>query len=121
MNRSFVVFVGIVYAVIILCLGIDLAGASHGWALASFASFAGLVLIPCAAIGWASRRYWAGIAVLTIAGLCDLLLLVGSLGANSDFARSYAAMPLSLVGWVVLWLLWQVALLISLLRGISRT
>jgi hypothetical protein len=120
-DRFFAILVGIVYAIVLVYLGIVLAGAGHGWILAGFVSFASLLLIPFAAVGWASRRLWLGLIVFAIAGLCDLLLFMTAVGRNSDLARSYTAVPVYVLSWAALWLLWQTALLIWLLRGTLRT
>jgi len=104
-----------------LCIG----GAGHGWGSASISRY-GLALVPLASIAWVYRRTVGGraLAIFTLvsAAAVDTYLVVASQSEGFDYVgRVWSAVPLFLLGWLIPWLAWQIALTSLVFHRVSQS
>ena len=116
-TTSLAVFLGLIYGFVVAGLASVMAGGGHGWC-SSLISAGGLILLPLAAVAWVRRRRALAVTGIVFGGLADIAVLVATAREGFDYVeRIFAAMPVVVLFWLVLWLLWQIALLTGLLRG----
>ena len=123
MARVLIGVCGLLYAAIIGFLAfVFLAGGGHGWVSPYQISLAGLVVIPFAAVALSCRRRILLLVAVIAGALCDLWLVIATAREGFGYFRtSFAVVPGFVVVWVLLWLLWQVAVIIPVLRGSADT
>jgi len=110
---------GAVSGVIITVLSAFLGGAGHGWGAAFISSFS-VLSAPLAGIGWGLRgrkagRSCAGVSLLiSIAG--DFALMANTAKEGSYYVeRTWDALPILVIVWLILFLGWQLVALIAAL------
>lgn len=114
--------VGYAYAVwfLALCLG----GDGSGWDSGDGPPF-GFVLIPLTSIAWVFRGTRGGkmLAVLTLAGaaVADAWLIVATASEGLYYlGRVWSAIPFFFFAWLLLWLAWQVVLVLLVFHRAFR-
>jgi hypothetical protein len=121
-SRPIAALVGFLYAVLLACVAFGFVGGRDGWLSSFHISLGGLLLIPFAAVAWAWRRRSMLVAATLIAALADLILLLATLREGFEYVgHSFAAVPLLVIAWVGLWLLWQIVVIMPLLCGTVHT
>lgn len=106
-----------VYGFLVAGLSFVIAGGGHGWN-SSLISATGLILLPLAAVAWVCRRRALVVTVVGLGGLADVVIVVATIREGFEYVeRIFATIPVLVLLWGTLWLLWQVALLTGLLRG----
>jgi hypothetical protein len=121
-SNPFGAIVGFLYAALLVCFAFGLAGAGHGRLSSLYVSLAGLLFIPFAAVARAQRRRSLLIAAVVVAALSDVSLFLATLHEGFDYmGLTFSAVPILATAWAGFWLLWQIAVIIPLLRGTRHT
>ena len=117
MTNAAAASLGLIYGFVVAGLAFIIAGGGHGW-VSSLISAVGLVLLPFAIVGWVRRRRRLVMAVLAFGGGADIALVVATTREGFEYVeRIFATIPMLVLVWGALWLFWQIALMIGLLRG----
>ena len=115
---------GFGYAYPVSLLGTSLGGDGSGWGSAGLSSW-GLVLVPLMGVAWVYRRTRGGrgLAIFTLvsAVVLDVYIIVATSSEGFDYlGRTWSAIPLFVLGWVILWLAWQIVLALIVFQRASR-
>ena len=122
MSNPVAAIAGFIYAALLVCFAFGLVSGGHGWLSGFYISFAGLLFIPFAAVARAGRRRSLLVAAVVVAALSDLILFLATLREGFEYVGlTFSAVPLLATAWAALWLLWQIAVIIPLLRGTRYT
>jgi hypothetical protein len=117
MTTPLAAFLGLIYGFVVTGLSFIIAGGGHGWC-SSLISAVGLILLPLAAVARVRRCRALAVAGIVLGGLADIALLVATTREGFEYVeRIFATIPVLVLFWGGLWLLWQIALLTGLLRG----
>jgi hypothetical protein len=113
------VVLGIVLGASGLGLGAIHATGNNGWGNALLYSVVGLVGAPVAAFSWGSRRskrrqVMAGI-VLAVGCFASMAILLEVTQELSGVKQAWSQVPFVVLGWIAIWISWQVVALMRLL------
>jgi hypothetical protein len=109
--------IGLVYGVVLAGMAFVIAGGGHGWC-STLISAVGLVLLPLVAVAWVRRRRTTAAIVITAGLISDIALIFATAREGVEYVeRIFETIPLFVLGWLALWLIWQVAATVALIRG----
>ena len=125
MNKLTLSAIGVILWLAAQALALMLGAAGHGWGTPFLVSIPLIVLYPAILIR-ASVLYIKGSAIdagiLFVAILLDAYLVMETvLEDGSYFLRIWKASPAVVIGWVDLWLGWQVVIAVSMIRSRLRS
>lgn len=117
MSPSTALLTGLVYGALLSWMAFVIAGGGHGWCSTMFSAI-GLVLLPLATIAFARRRRTTAAVAITLALIFDIAMILATVHEGVEYVeRVFTTIPLFVLSWLALWLLWQVAVVVALLRG----
>lgn len=117
MNTFTSAIVGFLYAILLSFVAFLFVGGGHGWISSFWISLASIALIPVASVASAWRRRSPQLVCLFAAVVFDVILVVATAREGFEYVqRSLAAVPVFVLGWILLWCFWQFALLIVCFR-----
>lgn len=104
---------GLMYGVVVYLFAVFMQGGGHGWSGAGVSIFM-IVLGPLHGATWALRGKPIGFAMASILFICaaamdfDIFRMVRIEGTG-DLGVVWKYMPWILLLWIVMWVVWQVA------------
>src|SRR6266404_759448 len=109
--------IGLVYGVALAGMAFVIAGGGHGWC-STLISAVGLVLLPLVAVAWVRRSRTTAAIAITLGLISDIALIFATAGEGVEYVeRIFETIPLFVLGWLALWLIWQVSVTGALVRG----
>lgn len=117
MNTLTSAIVGLLYALLLSFVAFLFVGGGHGWISSFWVSLASIAVIPVASVASAWRRRLPQLFCLLAAVVYDIILVLITAREGFEYVqRSLAAVPVFVLGWILLWCSWQVALLVVFFR-----
>ena len=116
---------GVVYGVAVAFLALLCTGAGHGWMSGCISGY-GIILVPLASVAWIYRGTVGGraLAIVTLISVCavDIYLLNAAQSEGfSYFHHAMSVLPFLMLPWLVLWVVWQVALAAFVFRDVFQS
>lgn len=122
MKRLLLVLLGLAIAAMAQFIAFALVGAGHGWVSPFFASLILFLMWPFALVRLADRASLSPIPeaiLLGIAAIADLWLIAATVGEARYFQHMLASYPAFVLGWIGIWLGWQVVAFAALLSRMA--
>ncbi len=117
MNTFTSAIIGLLYSILLSFVAFLFVGGGHGWISSFWVSLASIAVIPVASVVSAWRRRIPQVVCLVAAIIFDIILVLLTAHEGFEYVqRSLAAVPVFVIGWMLLWCFWQAALLILLFR-----
>ncbi|MCA1601627.1 MAG: hypothetical protein LC776_08290, partial [Acidobacteria bacterium] len=67
---------------------------------------------------WFRRHRALAVTAIALGGVADIALFVATTREGFEYVeRIFATIPVLVLSWAALWLFWQIALMLRLLRG----
>ena len=117
MATSTAALLALVYAFVVAGMAFIIGGGGHGW-VSTLISSVGLVLLPAALIAWARHHRPTAIVAAALAIAADIAMAIATAREGFEYVeRVFESFPVLVLAWLLLWLGWQVALMLGLSRG----
>jgi cellulose synthase/poly-beta-1,6-N-acetylglucosamine synthase-like glycosyltransferase len=117
MSTSIAALIGLVYGAVLTGMAFVIAGGGHGWC-STLISAVGLGLLPLGAVAWTRRHRTTAVIAITLGLVSDIALVVATAREGVEYVqRIFETIPLFVLSWLALWLVWQIAVIVALVRG----
>ena len=117
MSTSTAVLTGLVYGAVLSGMAFVIAGGGHGLC-SSLISAVGLVLLPLATVALVRRNRTTAAIAITLGLLSDIAMVLATAREGVEYVeRILKSIPLFVLSWLALWLVWQSVVIVALGRG----
>jgi hypothetical protein len=117
MSSITAVLIGFVYGVVLAGMAFVIAGGGHGWC-STLISAVGVILLPLVAIAWVRRRRTTAAIAIAAGVISDIALIFATAREGVEYVkRIFETIPVFVLAWLALWLVWQISVTVALVRG----